>query len=170
MDWIIAVGLVGAAFSAATTGAVFKPGRWYETLDKPSWTPPNMLFPIAWTVLYAMMTYAAFRIASGLAAGDFAVQPAHWAAAGLAFWAMQITLNAMWSPLFFGIRQPRAALVCVGALWIAIAATILCFARVDAIAAGLLIPYLLWASYAGALNLSIMRRNAPQAFGLPGAG
>lgn len=170
MEWIIGAGLTGAALSAAATGAIFRPGRWYETLDKPSWTPPNRLFPIAWTVLYILMTWAAIRVAAGLAEGGFAPGAAGWAAAGLGFWAMQVTLNAMWSPLFFGIRRPRAALTCIGGLWLALAATILCFAQADALAAWLLVPYLAWASYAGALNLSVLRRNGPQAWGLPGAG
>lgn len=168
MDYLIAAGLLGAAGAAAATGAVFRPGRWYETLDKPSWTPPNALFPIAWTILYAMMTYAAWRVASGLAGGAFAGPDAAAAVAGLGFWAMQITLNAMWSPLFFGIRQARAALRCLVALWLAIAVTLVLFARVDPVAGGLLVPYLIWTSYAGALNRAVLRRNGPECWGRPG--
>lgn len=166
MDWIIAAGLAGAAASAAATGATFKPGTWYDRLDKPGWTPPKLVFPIAWTILYIAMTYAAWRVATTLAAGEAGAQ-AGWGAAGLGFWAMQVTLNAMWSPLFFGERKPRGALACVAFLWLAILATLICFARVDWVAAALLAPYLVWASYAGALNLSILKRNSSEMWGRP---
>lgn len=150
MDWITLAGLALAVMAAASTGAMFPPGDWYDALDKPNWTPPNWLFPVAWTALYIAMVIAAWRVSS--APGDIA-GPA------LAFWAAQIALNAIWTPVFFGLRRLGAALVVLSGLWIAVAATILLSARADTIAALLLAPYLVWVSYAGALNASIWRRN-----------
>ena len=169
IDWVILAGFGLAAMAAASTGAVYKPGRWYEGLSKPGWTPPNWLFPLAWLVLYILIVISAWRVATALAAGAFAAETAALAAAGLAFWAAQMTLNALWSPLFFGIRRPGAALVCLVFMWLAILGTILCFAQVDGVAAAILVPYLIWTSYAGALNVSILRRNGAENWGLPGA-
>jgi benzodiazapine receptor len=138
---------LGLAFLASITGAVFKPGVWYEKLDKPGWTPPDWLFPVAWLVLYIMMAVAAWRI---------------WDFAGIGIplyvWGIQLVLNAGWSAVFFGLRSPMLCLFEVFALWLAVAATIFTFATVDMFSAALLIPYLVWVSFAAALNLSIVRR------------
>lgn len=138
---------LGLVIAASVTGAVFRPGVWYERLDKPAWTPPDWLFPVAWFVLYILMAYGAWRV---------------WAHAGIGpavgLWGLQLVLNAGWSVVFFGIRSPLLALFEVSALWLAIAATIIAFAAVDAVAAGVLIPYLVWVSFAAALNLAIVRR------------
>ncbi|MDF2234461.1 tryptophan-rich sensory protein [Albimonas sp. CAU 1670] len=164
---LIALALGAAVVAAAATGVMFQPGEWYRGLAKPRWTPPNILFPIAWTLLYAMMAIAAFRVAAGLAGGDLPEGAAPFAMAGLCLWATQITLNAMWSPIFFGARRGKAALICICALWTAILGTLICFAGADAVAAALLVPYLVWATYAGALNAAIVRMNPPAAFRAP---
>ncbi|WP_343035123.1 tryptophan-rich sensory protein TspO [Halovulum dunhuangense] len=150
MDWLTLGGYVLAAMAAGSTGAMFKPGEWYKRLTKPSWTPPDWLFPVAWTVLYAAMVAAAYRMAKS---GDPLAQPA------LAFWAAQIALNAVWSPVFFGARRVGAALVVLSGLWLAVAATVVLSFRVDLLSGFLLLPYLVWASYAGALNAWIWRNN-----------
>lgn len=168
MDWIILAGFGLSAMGAASTGAVYKPGRWYAELSKPGWTPPNWLFPLAWLVLYILIVVSGWRVASMLAFGGLSAEAAPLAVAGLAFWAAQMTLNALWSPLFFGIRQPAAALVCLVGMWLAIVATLLCFAAVDMTSGLMLVPYLIWVSYAGALNLSILRRNGSENWGLRG--
>ncbi len=148
MEWLTAIGLAGAAMAAASTGAAFPPGEWYKTLSKPTWTPPNWLFPLAWTFLYIAMVYAAWRVAGTEAAGP-----------ALAFWACQITLNALWSPVFFGLRRIGAALFVIGPLWGAVLVTMLLFFSADLLAGVLLVPYLIWVSYAAALNFDIWRRN-----------
>ena len=148
---MIALALAAAAVAAASTGILFQPGEWYRGLVKPRWTPPNIAFPIAWTLLYAMMVIAAFRVAAGLAGGDLPPGAEPFAVVGLCLWAAQIVLNAMWSPIFFGAHRGRAGLVCICALWLAVAAA-------------LFVPYLAWATYAGALNAAILRLNPPQAF------
>lgn len=140
---------LGLVFLASITGAVFRPGEWYRRLDKPGWTPPDFLFPLAWGLLYVLMAYAAWRV---------------WAAAGfgvpLALWLVQLALNAGWSAVFFGLKRPGLAFVELVGLWLAIAATTAAFAPVDALAAWLLAPYLAWVSFAAMLNLEIVRRRA----------
>lgn len=148
MDWLVFLIYLGACAAAAVTGSAFQPGDWYRGLDKPRWTPPNWLFPVAWTVLYISMALAAARIS---AAGGGEV--------GLALWALQIALNTLWTPVFFGLRNIRGGLIVIVALWVSVAACAAVFWRMDALAGGLMSLYLLWVSYAAALNLSIWRRN-----------
>jgi tryptophan-rich sensory protein len=167
MEWVVLAGLGIAVMGAASTGAIYKPGAWYEGLAKPSWTPPNWLFPVAWMLLYVLMTVAAWRVVTALAAGSFAAPMT--AAAGVAFWAAQITLNAIWSPLFFGIRRPDAAMICVVALWLAVAGTCALFWLVDPWAGAMLIPYVAWVTVAGALNWTVLQMNDDSKWGLPDA-
>lgn len=138
-------------FAASLTGALFRPGDWYESLDRPAWRPPNWLFAPAWAVLYVMIAVAAWLVwrAAGFGGGGTA----------LAVWAGSLLLNAAWSAVFFGLRRPDLAFAELVALWLSIAATIYVFAPIDATAAWLLVPYLCWVTFAGALNLSIARRN-----------
>lgn len=160
MDWLISTaptwatlgGFLLATFSAGTTGVLFQPGVWYLTLSKPAWTPPDWLFPIAWTVLYIAMSVAAWWIS---------LNPSIWAVPALALWSWQIVMNALWTPVFFGLKRLGAAFVVIVVLWIAVASTTLAFWRLDWIAGALMLPYLVWVTYAGALNLAIWRRNRP---------
>ncbi|MBS7537690.1 TspO/MBR family protein [Ancylobacter lacus] len=149
---VLCVGLclaVGAVGSMATTPEI---GGWYAGLAKPGWTPPNAAFPIAWTTLYVLMAVALWRLWD-----RNAPSPARRRAVGL--WLLQLALNALWSPVFFALHAPAAGLVVVVLLWAAILATILACARIDRIAAGLLVPYLGWVSYATALNAAIVGLN-----------
>ncbi len=142
-----AFGLVTAfviVFAAAAFGAQFMPGAWYESLNKPPLNPPNWIFGPVWTVLYGMMAVAAWRV---------------WRKAGLrgsrsalVLFGLQLVINAAWSALFFGAQQPLWALIDIGALWLAIVSTIWAFGRIDRVAAGLLLPYLAWVTFAGYLN------------------
>lgn len=158
MDWLLRTaptwatlgGFLLATFSAGATGALFMPGAWYRTLSKPAWTPPDWLFPIAWTLLYIAMSAAAWWIS---------LNPSIWALPALALWSWQIVMNALWSPVFFGLKRVGAALAIIVVLWIAVASTTLAFWLLDRFAGALMLPYLVWVSYAGALNLSIWRRN-----------
>ena len=164
IEGLMALALAVAAAAAAATGVAFQPGEWYRALNKPSWTPPNWVFPVAWTLLYAIMVYAAWRVATALGAGALPAEATTAGAAGLCLWAAQIALNALWTPLFFGARRARAALVCIGALWLAVLGTTAAFWTADPVAGALLVPYLAWASYAGALNLTILRINPREVF------
>jgi benzodiazapine receptor len=98
MDWGLFTIFLLACAAAATTGSMFMPGAWYRGLDKPPWTPPDWVFPVAWSVLYLSSAYAATRIA-----------PMEGAAYGMAFWAMQIAFNTLWTPVFFGLHRIKAA-------------------------------------------------------------
>ena len=134
--------------AAAVTGSLFRPGEWYETLAKPGWTPPNWLFPPVWTVLYIMIAVAGWRV---------------WKVEGIGpavgVWAASLALNAAWSWLMFGQKQIGLAGIDVAFLWLSIAAFIAIAWPVDRTAALLFAPYLVWVSYAAALNLTIWRMN-----------
>lgn len=144
-------GFLAACFTAATTGAYFRPGAWYRALRKPSWTPPDWLFPIAWSILYVMIAVAGWLVwrSAGFSGAGLA----------LAFWGVHLACNALWSALFFGARRLDLAFGDVLAMWGTLAATIALFAPISPLAAGLLVPYLGWVTFAGALNLDIWRRN-----------
>ncbi|MCF8511277.1 MAG: tryptophan-rich sensory protein [Rhodobacteraceae bacterium] len=148
MDWGLFVTYLVACGGAAATGAMFQPGDWYAALKKPSWTPPNWLFPVAWTTLYLLMSLAAMRVAQIADAGQ-----------ALAFWSMQIAFNTLWTPVFFGLRRMRAALVVMVFLWLSVALTTLAFWQVDWLSGLMFLPYLTWVSVAGALNFSVWRLN-----------
>ncbi len=139
------------SFAAATSGAIFPPGRWYDELRKPRLRPPPIAFPIVWTVLYLLIAIAAWRV-SGKAEGTA------WTLA-MAAYGIQLVLNAAWSAIFFGLKRMRTAFVDLVLLWISVAAMIVTFAPVDAAAAWMLAPYLAWVTAAGALNFAMMRLN-----------
>lgn len=151
MDWGLFLTFLAACGGAAATGAMFQPGPWYDALQKPSWTPPNWLFPVAWTTLYLLMSLSAMRVAQLPDAGQ-----------ALAFWAMQIAFNTLWTPVFFGLRRMRAALVVMAFLWLSVAATTFASWQMDWLAGLMFTPYLLWVSVAGALNFSVWRLNPDQ--------
>lgn len=138
-------------FAAGVFGALFMAGSWYDTLQKPVLTPPGWVFPVAWNILYALMGIALFRVWR-------ASYPGRPRSAYVWFGA-QLVLNALWSVLMFGLHSPVAALLCLVALWLAIAETIFQFAAVDRLAAWLLVPYLCWVSFAGYLNLALYALN-----------
>ena len=121
---------------------------WYAALNKPWFNPPNWLFPIAWTVLFVFMGYALWRILSYAKPG-----PQRMIAIGLFF--LQLALNISWSAAFFGNQSTVAGLVVIVPFWIAIAATLIAFWRLDRIAGWLFVPYLAWVSYATLLNVAI---------------
>jgi len=145
------LGFIAACFVAAATGSFFRPGDWYERLVKPSWRPPNWLFAPVWTVLYLMIAVSGWLV--WRAAGVVGAAPA------LAVYAIQLVLNAAWSPIFFGLHRPWLGFVDIMLLWLSVIATISLFYPVHAGAALLLVPYLLWVSFAAALNLAIWRLN-----------
>jgi len=137
-----------ACAAAATTGAMFEPADWYKRLNKPWWTPPGFVFPLAWTTLYILMSYAAMRVAMLPESGQ-----------ALALWAAQIAFNTLWTPIFFGLHRMRAAMIVMVGLWLSVAATALAFYQIDPLAGLLMAPYVLWVTIAGALNFSVLRRN-----------
>lgn len=148
MDWSVFAICLCACFTAGTTGAAFPPGAWYERLSRPSWTPPNWLFPVAWTTLYITMSLAAALIA-----------PTPGSGLPMALWGLQIALNTLWTPIFFGLRRIGGAIFVIVALWLAVAATMVSFWMIDPVAGWLFVPYLIWCSIALALNVAVWRLN-----------
>ena len=126
---------------------------WYREIARPSFTPPSWVFGPVWTTLYLAMGFAAFLVwRSG--PGRREVRVALWA------FAIQLVLNALWSPLFFGLKNLGLAFAEIVVLWAAIAVTLTLFWRRSALAGLLLVPYLAWVSFATALNFAFWRLNA----------
>lgn len=136
-------------FAAGSSGAVFQAGPWYAGLNKPSWTPPGWLFGPVWAVLYVMIAVAGWLIWEKLG----------WSGL-LALWGVQLVFNAAWSWIMFGRHEIGWAFADVVALWLAVAAFILAAWPVSQTAALLFLPYLAWATFAGALNFEVWRLNA----------
>lgn len=127
------------------------PDDWFAALNKPEWNPPSWLFGPVWTILYAMMAVSAWLV----------WREGGWLKQGwpLALFLMQLALNAIWTPLFFGMHSPALAFVDIVLLWLLIAATLWSFWPVSRLASLLLIPYLVWVSFAAVLNFIIWRMN-----------
>ena len=125
---------------------------WYASLNKPSWTPPNWAFPVAWNILYAMMALSLWLL------WDRTPESGARSSAIVLF-CVQLALNAAWSPVFFGLHQTRFALAIIIVLAIAIAMTIVSAWRINKLAAILLVPYLAWVAYAATLNAGIVILN-----------
>nr|WP_089901207.1 TspO/MBR family protein [Loktanella fryxellensis] len=139
---------LAATFAAGATGALFPTGEWYKRLNKPAWTPPNWAFPVMWTTIYLLIAYAGARLA--LLPGN---------AFAMGFWALQIALNALWTPVFFGLRRLKGSLPIMAALWLAVAGATVTHFQLDFWAGLAFVPYLLWVTVAGALNYTVMRLN-----------
>lgn len=145
---------IAVCFASAALGSLFTapqiPG-WYARLVKPAWNPPAWVFGPVWTALFAMMAVAIWIV--WLDAG--------FGGARIAFIAfgLQLLLNIAWSALFFGAHSPAAALAEIIVLWLAILGTIVTFASISWLAAALLVPYLLWVTFASYLNYTIVRLN-----------
>ncbi|WP_437396559.1 TspO/MBR family protein [Flagellimonas lutimaris] len=140
---------IGFLSSIATQSSV---NDWYITLNKPSFTPPNYLFAPVWTALYIMM---------GVAAGIVWSKGYHhiWVKTALYHFVIQLLLNALWSIVFFGLKNPLAGMVVILALLTMIILTIKWFKVISKPAALLLVPYVLWVAFASALNYKIWELN-----------
>ena len=125
---------------------------WYQTLNKPSFNPPNQVFGPVWSILYVMIGVSACLVWQRRDTSE-----AYSKARVIYF--TQLLFNFMWSIVFFGMHQVLAALVVIGLLWISIVMNIYCFGRISKVAAWLLVPYLLWVSFASMLNLYIYLLN-----------
>ena len=135
-------GFIGSIF---TTPSI---PTWYATLQKPLFTPPSWLFAPAWITLYLLMGISAFIIwRRGV--DNRRVREA------LIVFLIQLILNSLWSIVFFGLKSPLYGVVVIVALWMAILFTIFRFFKLSSTAGGLLLPYILWVSFAAVLNISI---------------
>lgn len=153
--WLVLAGLillcvaVGAISGIATSSSV---ETWYSTLNKPSWTPPPWLFGPVWTTLYVLMAIAAWLVWKGS-------QQHPGARPALTLFFIQLVLNFLWSPLFFGLQSPALGLVDIAALLIVLILTVIAFFRQSLWAGLLMVPYLAWVAYASALNYAIWQMN-----------
>jgi translocator protein len=145
------LGFIVACFLAALTGAVFRPGDWYEQLAKPSWRPPNRLFAPIWTALYICIAISGWLV---------------WREAGfvraslpLTIYGLQLFLNTIWSPIFFGLHRIDLGFLDIVLLWLSIVGTIALFYPINESAALLLLPYLAWVTFAAVLNFALWRLN-----------
>jgi len=138
------VGGLGAFFTITSVQS------WFTTLAKPSWNPPSWLLAPVWTLLYVLMGIACYLIWKS----DHPQKKTL-----LKLYAIQLILNALWSPAFFGMQSPLLGLMVIVPLWVAIVLCIIQFRKVSSLASGLMVPYLLWVTFATALNTAILLLN-----------
>lgn len=147
---VVVCELAGVAGGLFTASAI---PTWYAGLQKPSFTPPNWLFAPAWTTLYLLMGLSAFLVwRRGIASRG--VKPA------LAIFLVQLILNVLWSVVFFGLHSPFGGVLVMVLLWAAILLTMAVFLRLSLAAGLLLIPYILWVTFAATLNVAIWLLNS----------
>ena len=154
MRWVTLIVSVAVCFGVAAAGARWTAGEiptWYQTLVRPRFAPPNWVFGPVWTLLYALMAVAAWRVWLA-AGGPLRTQ-------GLWLFTLQLAMNLAWSWIFFHRHAMGAALAEIAALWVLIGATTLVFARIDALAAWLMAPYWAWVTFAAVLNGAYWRLN-----------
>lgn len=152
--WVTAGGLavsLGLSLAAAAVGGRFRPGAWYAGLRKSALTPPPVVFPVVWSLLYAIMAIAVWWVWRQTGLGG--------AAAAIGLYLGQLLCNALWSWLFFGLKRPVWALLDIALLWVLLVATTVAFFLHSPFAGALLLPYLAWASFAAYLNGFIVWHN-----------
>ena len=148
------IGLIFICFLPGIVGGFFTANNlypWFSLLTKPSFNPPSWIFSPVWTVLYTLMGISLFLF---LKADNFKNKTI-----GVVFFAIQLVLNGLWSIVFFGLHQLLLAFVVIMALLVFIILSIIEFYKVSKPAAYILIPYLIWASFASVLNISLYLLN-----------
>jgi len=144
--------MTGVMFAVGAVGGLAtEVGPWYRQLAKPSWHPPDWLFGPAWTLIYICIIVAVGRAWNVIDAAD--------KSALMLLLAVNLGLNVLWSVLFFTLRRPAWALLEVAGLWISIAALLVFLYRIDPISGQLMLPYLVWVTFAAYLTLTIVRLN-----------
>ncbi|SDO89383.1 TspO and MBR related proteins [Filomicrobium insigne] len=147
---LIAIAPVLAAGILGNLATIPNIPTWYAGLEKPAFTPPNWVFGPAWTTLYVLMAYAFFRVLQSHAPGR---------AAAIIWFGLQISVNALWSWVFFEGQNPAGGFVVILLLLVLIIGTTAAFWKMDRLAALLLVPYIGWATFAALLNWEIYRLN-----------
>jgi tryptophan-rich sensory protein len=143
-----------ATFVALLGGTITDLGPWYQSLRKPGWQPPPIVFPIAWTLIYALTAAAAVMAWRRAPRGS----EREWL---IGLFALNGFLNVLWSLLFFRLHRPDWALAEVVLLWLSVMSLIVVTWRRSRVPAILLAPYLIWVSIASVLNYDVVRLNAP---------
>lgn len=136
---------------ASSSAFLFNIQGWYESTAGPSFAPPTWLFGPVWTILYIFIAFSGYFIAMG--------KNSNWKPMAIGFWSLQMALNVIWTPIFFGAQNLGAALVYIASLWVAILGTILTSWSVDKKASLLMIPYLGWVGFATFLNYTYWQLN-----------
>ncbi len=149
---VVVLGFVSGALSNSGSA-----NRWYMLLDKPWFQPPNWAFPVAWTILYVMLGLSLAMILNA--------RGARLRGRAIGMFVLAFALNLSWSPVFFGLHQPRIALFIIAAMFGTALTTTFLFGRIRTAAAWLLVPYLVWLCFASLINFEIIRLN-PNAEGL----
>ena len=124
----------------------------YGQLNQPPLSPPGWLFPVVWTILYLLMGYASYRVATADAPREKKQQ-------ALAVYGAQLLANFLWSPIFFGLELRLTAFFVLVILWVLIYITMRLFSKIDERAGDLLLPYILWVTFAGYLNIGVFLLN-----------
>jgi len=141
---LVAGSIIGGITSTSVEG-------WFLTIQLPSFQPPNIAFPIAWTILYLLMGTAAWLV--------WRRHRFSGARSALTLFGVQLVLNLCWTPVFFGAQAILGGLILIVVIWIAVLATMVAFWRKSAVAGLLFVPYLAWVSFATVLNFSIWQLN-----------
>jgi tryptophan-rich sensory protein len=142
----LAVGAVSSLFTASSVAG------WFATINKPSFNPPNWVFAPVWTTLYILMGIACWLVWKSNADGKIKT-------IAIGLYAVQLTLNFLWSFIFFYAHETGLALVEVMLLWLMIVLTIIWFSKISSLAALLMVPYICWVSFATVLNFYIWKLN-----------
>lgn len=150
----LAIAGISAVLIAAIGGTLTDLGPWYRSLQQPSWAPSDLVFPIAWTVVLALWALSAVETWRWLGTRREAETL-------IGLFALNGFLNITWSLLFFQLQRPDWALVGLALLWVSVLVMMLWCGRRSRLAAVLLLPYLLWVSIAGVLNLAVVQLNSP---------
>ena len=144
----LAIPLAVGGLSALLSGGMDT----YKALNQPPLSPPGWLFPVVWTILYLLMGYSAYRV-------QVSGKDKEKIRTAMVFYALQLFVNFLWSPVFFGLQWRLTAFVILVILWVLIYITMRLFSEIDELAGDLLLPYILWVTFAGYLNLGIFLLN-----------
>ena len=146
LGFVVAINAIGAS-----PALVFSPdSAWFRSLEKPAYYPPELAFPIVWTLLFSLMGLALWLVWRSSSSGR---------SLAIGIFTIQMALNVVWTPVFFGLEALGLAVAVIVLLWVGIVGTIVAFARVDRRAALMLAPYLLWVSFATVLSYELWRLN-----------
>lgn len=154
MIFPVTVATVAALCVAALGATITDLGPWYQALEKPGWNPPDVVFPMGWTLIYALITISgitAWRAAPTAAKSEWVMM----------LFALNGFLNITWSLIFFRLQRPDWAFIELTLLWLSIIVLIIYCGRFSRTASALLVPYLAWVTFAGALNWAVVDLNAP---------
>lgn len=146
-SFFVLLAFVLGSHAAGALGALATDADLYRALERPWWAPPGWLFAPVWLTLYTMMGIAAWLV--------WRTPAGRFRSTALTWFAVQLALNAAWTPVFFGARSVGGGLAVITLLWVAIAWTIVAFDRRSRLAALLLVPYLAWVSFATVLNATL---------------